>query len=168
MRLQIEVVGVPEASAGITDGAARMQIACFNQMRTEMVELRNYTIGAHMHGPTGSNTVRQRTGNLARSLVSQVEDDGNIIEGVVGFPEGCTAPYARILELGGTTRAHVIEARKAQALAFTANGQTLYRRKVNHPGSNFPARPYLTSALEEQSEQIKANLAAAMVEALRQ
>jgi len=128
-----------------------------------MLGLRNYTISTHMHGPTGPNTVRQVSGNLARSVVSQVEDDGKAITGVVGFPEGSPAgSYARILHEGGTTRAHVIEARNAQTLAFMAGGQMIFRRKINHPGSNFPARPYLTSALEEQAAQIKASLSAAI------
>jgi len=167
MRLALEVVGVPEACKGIEAGVMRMQIAAFNRMRTEMVELRNYTLSTHMHGPTGPTSVRQLTGNLARSLVSHVEDEGNVVTGVVGFPEGCTAAaYARILHDGGTTRAHVIEAVNGKALAFMVGGQMTFRRRVNHPGSNFPARPYLTTALEEQKAQIKAELTAAMLEAI--
>ncbi len=167
MRLALEVVGVPEAQAGITGGVARMQIAAFNRMRVEMVDLRNYTIVEHMHGPTGANTVRQVTGNLVRSLVSQVEDDGTAITGVVGFPQGSPAPYARILDMGGTTRAHVIEAKKKQSLAFMADGRMIFRRMVNHPGSNFPPRPFLESALTEQSAEIVAGLKKAMFEELQ-
>lgn len=165
MRIALEVVGVPEAVRGIEQGVARMEVAAYNQMRYEMVNLRNYTLQNHMHGPTGANTVQQRTGNLARSLVSQVEDENDVITGVVGFPEASPAPYARILHEGGTTRAHVIEAENARTLAFMAGGRMIFRRKVNHPGSRFPARPYLTSALEEQAEQIKTNLKRAIVEA---
>lgn len=142
----------------------RMQAAAFQQMRTEVVNLRNYTLSTHMHGPTGPNTVRQLSGNLARSLVSQVEEEGAVVTGVVGVPQASPAtPYARILHEGGTTRAHVIEASEGKTLAFMAGGQMIFRRQVNHPGSNIPARPYLTSALDEQAAQIKANLTAAIV-----
>ena len=163
MRLALEVVGVPEACAGIEGGVTRMQIAAAKQMGIAMLELRNYTVSTHLHGPTGANTVQQRTGNLARSLTSQVTEEGTAITGLVGFPEASAAPYARILDLGGTTRAHVIEAQEGKALAFMAGGQMIFRRKVNHPGSKFPARPFLESSLAEQAAQIKASLTAAII-----
>lgn len=142
----------------------RMQAATFKQMRVEMNSLRNYTITAHLHGPTGPTTLQQRTGNLARSVTSETTEDASSVTGTVGIPEASTAQaYARILHEGGTTRAHVIEASEGKTLAFMAGGQMIFRRMVNHPGSNFPARPYLTSALEEQASMIKANLTAAMV-----
>ncbi len=177
MILRAEVVGIPEAVEGITDGFARMQVAFYKQMEVEMNELRNYTVRTHMNGPTGATTIQQRSGHLARSVTSEVEETGNVVEGIVGVPEG-GPPYARILELGGTTRAHVIRARNARFLAFEANnsnytpwgigglGGTVYRKKVNHPGSHFPARPYLQTSFDEQIGQIKDNLVAAMKEAL--
>lgn len=176
MILRAEVVGVPEAAEGITDGFSRMQIACYRQMEIEMNELRNYTVRTHMSGPTGATTIQQRSGHLARSLTSEVRESANQVDGIVGVPMG-GPPYARILELGGTTRAHVIRARNAQFLAFEANnsnytpwgmgalGGMVYRRKVNHPGSHFPPRPYLLTSFNEQVEQIKDNLSAAMKEA---
>jgi hypothetical protein len=144
-----------------------MYLAAFERLRVEMMNQRNYTISTHMHGPTGPDTIRQVSGNAARSLVSQVEDHGTTLEGVVGFPEGSVAPYVRIIALGGTTRAHVIEAQNAKALAFMAGGQMIFRRKVNHPGSKFIPRPFLQNALAERSEQIKAGMKAAMLEAIK-
>ena len=167
MRLALEIVGVPETCAGIKQGVMRLQAATLQAMGAEMIGLRNYAVTTHMHGPTGANTVNQRSGNLARSVTSQATDEGADILGLVGIPEASTAQaYARILHEGGTTRAHVIEAQEAKSLAFMVNGQMIFRRKVNHPGSVFPARPYLTSALQEQAGQIKANLKAAMLEAI--
>lgn len=52
---------------------------------------------------------------------------------------GSDRAYAAIHQLGGTTRAHVIKARKAKALAFGG----MFRRSVKHPGSKIPARPYI-------------------------
>ena len=165
MILRAEVVGVPEAVDGITDGFARMQIACYRQMEVEMSELRNYTVHTHMNGPTGATTVRHLSGHLADALTSEVENSGNQVDGVVGIPKG-GPPYARILELGGTTRAHLIRPREGKMLAFQADGRMIFRKQVNHPGSKFPARPYLRTSFEEQIGQIKDNLSAAMKEAL--
>ena len=162
MRLALEVVGVPEAVAGIERGYARLYAATARQMGVSMLELRNYVVTEHLHGPTGSNTLQQITGNLARSVSSEVQDDGSGPLGLVGIPEANTVPYARILHEGGTTRAHVIEAQNAKALAFNVGGTMIFRRKVNHPGSKFPARPYLTSALQEQQAKIKVDLTAAI------
>lgn len=52
---------------------------------------------------------------------------------------GTAVPYAGIHQFGGTTRPHVIRPRVKKALAY--NG--IVRRKVNHPGSVIPPRPFL-------------------------
>ncbi|WP_174522192.1 phage virion morphogenesis protein, partial [Cedecea neteri] len=53
---------------------------------------------------------------------------------------GTNVVYARIQNQGGKTRPHEIRPRNRQALRF--NGR--YAKKVNHPGSDIPARPFLT------------------------
>lgn len=168
MIVSFQIVGVPEVCAGIEGGAARMQIATAKQMGVEMLGLRNYVVAEHLNGPTGPTTLQQRSGNLARSVSNEVDEDSTSVTGLVGIPTASTAQaYARILHEGGTTRAHVIEALNAKALAFSMGGQMIFRRKVNHPGSNIPARPYLTSALDEQAAEIKANLTTAMLESVQ-
>ncbi|MFV5413862.1 phage virion morphogenesis protein [Acinetobacter baumannii] len=72
-----------------------------------------------------------QSGNLRRSITTQHTRDQAII--------GTNVPYAAILHFGGQTRPHVIRPRNKQALSF--NG--LVFTQVNHPGSKFPARPYL-------------------------
>lgn len=52
---------------------------------------------------------------------------------------GTNEPYARIHQLGGKTRPHVIKPRNKKALAF--GGRVV--KSVNHPGSDIPARPFL-------------------------
>ena len=58
-------------------------------------------------------------------------------------------PYARILEEGGTTRPHVILPRTASILAWEGPAGLVFAKRVNHPGSNFPARPYVSLALTQ-------------------
>ena len=67
-------------------------------------------------------------------------------------------PYAGIHEFGGKTPPHVIEAVEADYLAFvgktsTSDNPLVFVKRVNHPGSNIPARPFLTPALEEAREK---------------
>lgn len=57
---------------------------------------------------------------------------------------GTNKPYAAILQLGGHIRAHVIRPKKAKALRFFAvTGAKVFAKEVEHPGSNFPPRPFL-------------------------
>jgi phage gpG-like protein len=75
-------------------------------------------------------------GQLHRSLM----DDGAIddrSDGTVVF--GTNMVYGRIHQEGGRTRAHEIRPKRAKALRF--NGR--FAKKVQHPGSDIPARPYL-------------------------
>lgn len=52
---------------------------------------------------------------------------------------GSNKVYAAIHQLGGQTKPHEIKPKNKKALAF--NGRVV--KKVNHPGSKIPARPYL-------------------------
>ena len=52
---------------------------------------------------------------------------------------GTNKVYAAIQQLGGKTKPHVIAPRNKKALAF--GGKVV--KKVNHPGSTIPARPFL-------------------------
>lgn len=53
---------------------------------------------------------------------------------------GTNLVYARIHQFGGRTKAHVIRAKNKKAL-YTPFGP---RKSVQHPGSNIPARPFLS------------------------
>jgi len=54
---------------------------------------------------------------------------------------GTNRIYGAIHQFGGKTKAHVIKPRNKKALAWPGGRHPV--RGVNHPGSNFPARPYL-------------------------
>ena len=62
---------------------------------------------------------------------------------------GTNKKYAKILNFGGKTRPHEIQARNVRALAFIRSGDNVFYRKVKHPGSNIPARPYMVVQPED-------------------
>lgn len=67
---------------------------------------------------------------------------------------GSDRPYAAIHQLGGTTRAHVIEASRAKFLAFKSGGAMIFRKRVNHPGSKIPPRPFFPFLPNGQPTQL--------------
>ncbi|WP_197329537.1 phage virion morphogenesis protein [Ralstonia syzygii] len=73
----------------------------------------------------------QKTGRLASSVTTDYNASTVVI--------GSNVAYARIHQLGGKTKPHVIRPKAKKALAF--GGHVV--KSVNHPGSEIPARPFL-------------------------
>jgi phage virion morphogenesis protein len=76
------------------------------------------------------------TGRLAGSIHYEANSDSATIM-------TDKLPYARIHNFGGQNKPHEIKARNKKSLAFMAGGVPVMRKKVNHPGSIIPARPYM-------------------------
>ncbi len=106
--------------------------------------------------------LNSRSGKLRNSIESDVEESGSMINASV-YVAG-DVPYAAIQEYGGTTKAHIIEALSAKALAFGWQGKSVFFKRVNHPGSVIPERSYLRSSLEE----MQADIVSGMEDALHQ
>lgn len=86
-------------------------------------------------GKTLSNT-----GDLMRSIDKYATSNKVMV--------GSNLPYARIHQKGGKTSPHVIRPKRKKALAFGG----VVRKKVNHPGSDIPARPYLGISDDDREE----------------
>lgn len=86
---------------------------------------------------------RVRTGYLRRSIYSKVKGFAAYIASPL--------PYAAILQWGGRTRPHVIRAKNARALRFIQNGQWVYFKKVNHPGSKILPHPYVLLSVKHRA-----------------
>lgn len=99
------------------------------------------------------------TGDLRRSIhsVLPVHVDADSITGRVG--QSGDVKYGAILEFGGKTAAHVIEA-KGKALSFQWKGGQVFFKKVNHPGSVIPEFAYMRSALADMRDEVKEKLQA--------
>ena len=88
------------------------------------------------------------TGRLRQSIQWEVRGNETHV--------GSSVVYAAIHEFGGKTRARVIEARRAKALRFMGRGgEIIFRRRVNHPGSQIPARPYIRTALRDRLGEVQ-------------
>ena len=82
-------------------------------------------------GRTGGQ-ILQKSGRLAASITPASDTDSAQV--------GTNVKYAAIHQFGGKTAAHEIRPRHAKALRFGGR----FAKKVNHPGSDIPARPFLT------------------------
>jgi phage virion morphogenesis protein len=78
------------------------------------------------------------TGHLLRDQ-SILYPSRRHIDTAEGTTLGSNLIYARIHQEGGQTKAHTIKPVQAKALRF--NGR--FAKKVSHPGSRVPARPYM-------------------------
>lgn len=79
----------------------------------------------------GSPATLRKSGTLAKSIRAIATDTAATI--------ATDRKYAAIHQLGGKTKAHIIRPRNGRALK-TPFG---FFKKVNHPGSKIPARPYM-------------------------
>jgi phage gpG-like protein len=108
--------------------------------------------------------LKTRTGTLRRSIAAATLLTGpDAVLGAVGT----NLVYAATHEYGGTTRAHVIEARRKKALAFAMGGKDVVVRRVMHPGSRMPERSFLRSSLAERADDIRAALERAVAQAVQ-
>lgn len=84
--------------------------------------------------------ILQKSGRLASSIVAVSDNDSATV--------GTNVEYAAIHQFGGKTKPHVILPRNKKALAF--NGRVV--KKVNHPGSDIPARPFLALTSDDEEK----------------
>ena len=99
-------------------------------------------------GPPKPGILTSRTGNLRSSIRSASQGQGRAVVGP-------TALYGAIHEFGGKTSAHTIVARRKGALRFMVGGQVVFAKRVVHPGSRIPPRPYLRPAFENNQPLVQ-------------
>lgn len=82
-----------------------------------------------------------RDGLLLRSISERYDENSATV--------GTNRTYARILNFGGKTKPHEINARNFKSLKFNWKGDTVNYSRVHHPGSNIPARPFMVIQPED-------------------
>jgi HK97 gp10 family phage protein len=99
------------------------------------------------------------TGRLRTSLQIRVDTDRVIIG-----PNENIAPYGGYVEFG--TKPHTIVPKKpGGVLVFKMNGQTVYTKKVRHPGTK--AQPYVRPAFEAWVDSLGTMAAEANIKVLK-
>jgi phage gpG-like protein len=92
--------------------------------------------------------LHRRSGRLAGAQQVTVGGDDASLSVAAGF-DSADAPYGAIQEFGGTIPAHLIEAKRAFALAFSVAGRLVFAKRVQFPGAVIPARSFLRAALAD-------------------
>jgi phage gpG-like protein len=87
----------------------------------------------------GSRKVLVDSGLLRRTIYYQPSGSGITI--------GSRKPYAGIHQFGGTTKPHEIVPRKKKALAWPGGAHPV--KRVQHPGSKIPPRPFLLFQVDD-------------------
>ena len=99
------------------------------------------TVSIVVGGTNGKGSVCALLASALRASGMRV---GRFVSPFLRFPRdavtvGSDRKYAAIHQLGGKTKAHVIRPKNGKALKIPGIG---FRKSVNHPGSQIPARPY--------------------------
>jgi len=88
----------------------------------------------------------RRTGRMAGEIRQVRSELASGLKAEIGVnPDKKRRGYAIVVSKG--SRPHRIVARRGRALRFTIGGVTIFRRSVNHPGTQ--PHTYLTDALRE-------------------
>ena len=95
-----------------------------------------------------------RTGTLRQSIEVKVSHDKVVI--------GPNTDYAAYVEFG--TKPHTIYPKNKKALVFVVNGNKVFAKKVNHPGTK--AQPYVRPAFEAWVDTLGALVAEANIQRL--
>lgn len=150
----VELRGLTELNATLdaVDPSLRSRLRVF--FATFVIRLRDQV-------KTNIAAIFRSTGPLYQSVQSELEEDGDAITGRV-FTQG--VPYAQIQEEGGRTPPHIILPKTASVLAFMdpggmgGPGGLVFAKRVNHPGSNIPARPYASLALTQMRGEFEGGI----------
>lgn len=150
--LGLSLNGASQLIASLDALPDRLRAALTEKVQNQAQALYSQVVDVNLDG----GVLNSRSGALRDSIELDVQLQDAPIAATI-YANG-DAPYAAILEFGGKTSAHEILPDKAKALSFLSGGKQVFARRVQHPGSTFSARPYLGSALDEQSDDIAQGL----------
>lgn len=162
-----------EAARGFKTFEGKMDGLIIGGMNTGLNRAAKLAVTTYMEGGSSRDPfvdppnpppgpLKIRSGNLRRKMKivnASRRGNGEYVGGLAN-----NAEYAAIHEFGGRTSAHFIEAREADTLAFIGrDGNLVFREVVFHPGSEIPARPFLSPALEDAVPVIENEIGISLV-----
>lgn len=150
MKLTYTITGLSGVLANIGHMSDRIRQEVLVQMKPTMEGVVTYVQLNKLSG----QVLNVKTGATRDALDSRAFEDGANVVGEAFIPLN-KAPGARMNEYGGRTRPHVIVPRTAKALKFLASdGEDVFARRVNHPGSQMPERSFMRSGLNDMTAKI--------------
>jgi phage virion morphogenesis protein len=102
--------------------------------------------------------LQPRSIKRGRSPAMILHDTGDLVKSIVTYSDatqavvGTNKHYAAIHQFGGKTRPHVIRPKKGKALMWPGARHPV--KAVNHPGSNIPARPFLSLTAADEARLV--------------
>ncbi|MBV9858752.1 MAG: HK97 gp10 family phage protein [Alphaproteobacteria bacterium] len=108
--------------------------------------------------------LQRRSGTLSGSIEVELVPQRDQVAATVATG----VPYAGIHEYGGTIPAREVLPKSGRVLAFPWKGEQRFFKRVQLPQINLPERSFLRSALDEMAPEIRAALADAVREAVRE
>ena len=152
----------------LRDGASAAFANMPDRVRDALSEKANALaaeLEARIQQKLAGTVLNARTGALAGSIIATIEDSSANVS--VSIATSGDVKYAAIHEFGGTIPPHEIMPDKAKALAFAIGGKQVFAARVNLPAVTMPERSYMWSSLAEMADEIRDELAEAVVEAMR-
>ena len=106
--------------------------------------------------------LRVQSNRYRQGMWSSTSTKGeNLCTGAIGN----NVKHARIHEFGGTIPAHTVRAKPGKSLRFTIGGTMLFRKKVEIPAVEMPARAPIQRGVADKLEDYGNRLSAAIVKA---
>jgi hypothetical protein len=138
----------------------RVNKSVLDAVNAATIDLQGYIRREKLHG---GDPLHSRTGNLSRAVTVQParQEPGRVVGSV--FVDR-TAPYGFFHEYG-VDHSWTIVPKTKKVLAFTVGGETVFVRKVVHPG--LKERSFMRASLTENREKIVARLTAAVVQGIK-
>lgn len=157
-----------EAQAIIRDLGATDWIlqACARAMKVEnrftVAHIKSEYLSFPKDGPPVEIGLRAQSTRLRNSVWASepVIEDQRVESGI-----GSNVEYAEIHETGGKTKPHVITAKGGGMLQFHIGERVIYRKSVNHPGSDMPARMPFQRGINDRLNDYAEAISGAVVEA---
>jgi hypothetical protein len=178
--IQVDASAVVDRFGRVLPESARSEIeAEFRRLAGRLEELVLTNI-REMFTESGRSTMTpHEEGRLEKSILATVAEEGDIFFATVS-PQLDVAPYARILELGGVTSAHMIVPIRHTHLKIpvaTFRGyeageieevtqEFFYLPEVEHKGSRVPAFYYLRKALLSLESELRPSIEQAIGRAI--
>ena len=134
-----------------------LQDALKTTIREQVYALQAHVIARKLTG----DVLHQRTGNLIRSLTTEVTQSGDTTVGILGV--GREAPYGAVHEMGGTFNVPQSTVRE-----HIRNGYTVREHIRRAHSATYPQRSFLESSRNEREGDIRSAIEDTIAAAVRQ